>query len=63
MNAKIYFTVTMVVFGVVALLQLTRIVQDWTVIIGGEFVPMWASYVALVVAGGLAASAFRLRSR
>ena len=63
MNAKVYFTVTMVVFGLVALLQLARIVQDWTVIIGGDFVPMWASYVALVVAGGLSASAFRLRSR
>lgn len=63
MNAKTYHLVTMVVFGVVAVLQLTRIVQDWTVIIGGDFIPMWASYVALLVSAALAASAFRLWSK
>ena len=63
MNAKLYYLVTMVVFGLVALLQLTRIVQDWSVIVGGDFIPMWASYVALLVSGVLAASAFRLWSK
>ena len=63
MNAKSYYLVTMVVFGLVAVLQLTRIVQDWTVIVGGDFIPMWASYVALAVSGGLAVSAFLLRSK
>jgi TRAP-type C4-dicarboxylate transport system permease small subunit len=63
MNAKTYSLVTMVVFSLVALLQLTRIVQDWTVIVGGDFIPMWVSYVALLVSGVLAVSAFRLWSK
>ena len=61
MSNKNYATVTMIVFGAVAALQLTRIVQGWTVIVGGDFIPMWASYVALGVSGGLAAWAFKLR--
>lgn len=63
MNTKDYLTVTMLVFAVVALVQLTRIVQGWAVIIGGDFIPMWASYVTVAVAGGLAGWAFVLRSK
>jgi hypothetical protein len=37
----------------VALFHLVRIFMEWTVIIGDWSIPMWASWIALVVAGGL----------
>ena len=60
MNAKTYHLVTMVVFGLVALLQFLRMFLGWPVSIGGVAVPMFASTIAFVVAGGLATWAFLL---
>ena len=51
---KPFTTVAVVVFGLVALLQLLRVVSGWEVIVNGVAVPIWASGVAFVVAGGLA---------
>jgi uncharacterized integral membrane protein len=43
-----------VIFAVVALFHLVRIYMDWPVMIGDWSVPMWVSWIGLVVAGGLA---------
>jgi len=40
---------------VVALVHLMRIIYGWVVTIVGADVPMWASVLGLVIAGGLAA--------
>jgi hypothetical protein len=45
----------------VALFHLARIFMEWTVIIGDWFIPMWVSWIALVVAGGLALLGLRLK--
>jgi len=37
--------------------------MEWTVIIGDWSIPMWASWIALVVAGGLALLGLRLNER
>jgi len=47
------------VFSVVALLQLVRFVLGWEVVIEGHLIPVWASGVAFIVAGGLAAALWR----
>ena len=52
-----------VVFAVVALFLLMRIFMQWTVIIGDWSVPKSASWVALIVAGGLALLGLRLGQR
>ena len=52
-----------VIFAVVALFHLVRIFIEWTVIIGDWSIPMWASWIALVVAGGLALLGLRLSER
>ena len=44
----------------VALFHLIRIFEDWPVIIGEWSVPKSLSWVALIVAGGLALLGFRL---
>lgn len=50
------------IFLVVALLHGLRLVFRWEAVIAGWQVPPWVSGVALVVAGWLAAAAFKLRS-
>ena len=37
--------------------------MEWTVIIGDWSIPMWVSWIALVVAGGLALLGLRLSER
>jgi hypothetical protein len=54
------FYVAAVIFAAVALLHLTRIYMGWPVMIGGWSVPMWVSWIGLVVAGGLAFFGLRL---
>jgi hypothetical protein len=51
---KPFTMIAVVVFSLVALLQLVRLVQGWQVIVNGWPIPLWASGVACVVAGGLA---------
>ena len=43
-----------VIFAVVALFHLARVFMEWAVIIGHWSIPMWVSWIALVVPGGLA---------
>jgi hypothetical protein len=59
MDRKTYFMVAGIIFTLVALFHLVRIFEDWPVIIGDWSVPKSVSWVALIVAGGLALFAFR----
>jgi hypothetical protein len=52
-----------IIFAVVALFHLVRIVAEWTIIIGDWSVPKSVSWVALIVAGGLALVGLRLSQR
>ena len=52
-----------VIFAVVALFHLVRIYMSWPVMIGDWSVPMWASWIGLVVVGGLAFFGLRLAER
>jgi hypothetical protein len=54
MNQKTFSIVAGVIFAVVALVHLVRIYMDWPIVIGDWSVLMWVSWIALVVAGGLA---------
>ena len=48
------------IFGVVALAHLHRLVRHWPIDVAGHTVPLWVSWVALVLAGGLSIWALRL---
>jgi uncharacterized membrane protein YecN with MAPEG domain len=54
MGAKTFSLVAGIIFAVVGLFHLVQIFEEWPVIIGDRSVPMSASWVALLVAGGLA---------
>ena len=54
-----YAVVSGSIFGLVALLQAIRAFNQWPVQVGPLAVPVWFSWIAFVVAGGLAVWAFR----
>jgi hypothetical protein len=60
--SKNYIVVSGLVFGVITLAQVLRAVMQLPVHVGGFEIPVWASWVAAVVAGGLCAWAFRSQS-
>jgi hypothetical protein len=61
MSRRSYALVTGVIFLVIAILHLLRVIFGWAAIIGGWIMPIWVSWVALVVAGYLAYEGFRMR--
>ena len=63
MTEKTFATIAAVIFALVALLHLLRLVMGWSVVIDSWTVPMWVSWVALVVAGGLSYYGARLAMR
>jgi hypothetical protein len=63
MDQKTFSLVAGLIFALVALLHLVRIFEEWTVIIGDWSVPKSVSWIALIVAGGLALLGLRLGQR
>jgi hypothetical protein len=60
MNSKSFFLIAGTVFGIVAIAHLLRIVMSLPVTIGEWGVPIWASWAAVIVAGGLSFIGLRL---
>ena len=56
---KPFTAIAVVVFTLVALLQLLRVVLGWDVTVNGISIPIWASAIAVAVAAGLAAMLWR----
>ena len=56
---KRYALVSGAVFSLIALVQLTRAVNQWRAEVGTWQVPVWLSWIAFVVAAALAVWAFR----
>jgi putative Mn2+ efflux pump MntP len=55
MTAKSYSRLAAVIFAVVAVLQLIRAASGWSITVGATTsIPLWASWVACVIAGVLA---------
>jgi hypothetical protein len=46
--------IAVAVFGLVAILQLIRVILGWEVSVNGVSIPVWVSGIAVVVAGALA---------
>ena len=51
---KPFTTLAIAVFTIVAVLHLLRIFMGWEVVVSGTVIPMLASYLGLLIAGGLA---------
>jgi hypothetical protein len=62
-NQKTFNVVASVIFALVALLHLLRIYMGWPIVIGSSTVPMWASWIGLIVAGSLSYFGLSLATR
>ena len=51
---KPFTTVAVLVFSLIALVQLTRVAMGWEVTVNGIVIPYWASVIAFAVATLLA---------
>jgi hypothetical protein len=60
MDQRTYNIVTASLFLIVAVLHLLRIIFGWPARIGDLDIPLWASWLALIVTGGLAYCGLRL---
>jgi hypothetical protein len=63
MNQKTFDLVAGIIFALVALLHLLRIYAGWPIVIRNWAVPLWFSWVGLLVAGALSYSGLRLVAR
>ena len=42
-----------IIFAIIAMLHLLRSIFNWEVLINGYIIPIWFSYIAVIVAGFL----------
>jgi hypothetical protein len=56
---KPFSLIAALVLGLVAVVQLLRVILGWSVVINGFAIPLWASAVACLVAAALAAMVWR----
>ena len=56
---KPFTTIASVIFSLVAVLHVLRLIFGWQAVIDGLVIPMWASVVGLIIAGGLAIMLWR----
>lgn len=57
--SKPFTTIAVVVLALVALLHLARVLVGWEVVVDGAQLPLWPSWMAVVIAGGLAVMVWR----
>lgn len=63
MSNKTFSLAGGVIFLLIAIGHLLRVVFGWTFIVGGVSVPMWASGLAVLIAGFLAYEGIRLSTK
>ena len=56
---KPFTIIAVVMFSLIALLQLLRVLLGWEVIVNGVAIPLWVSWIAFAVAAALAAMVWR----
>ncbi len=57
---RAYLQISGTLFGLIALGHLLRLFRHWPVDLAGYMVPLWVSWVGLLLAGGLSVWALRL---
>ena len=60
MNQTTFSLAAAVIFGLIALGHVLRIVFGWSMTVQDFSVPMWPSWIAIIVMGYLAYEGFRL---
>ncbi len=63
MTQKTFSLIAGLIFLVIALMHVLRLAFEWQATLAGRAMPMWVSWVAILVAGYLAYEGFRLGTR
>ncbi len=63
MKDKVYLLISGAVLGIIATIQLFRIINEWPIQIGSWSFPMWLSWLVIAFFGTLSVWAFRLASQ
>lgn len=63
MSTKTYYSMTVSVFFLLALLHLPRIAFGWSAIINGVTIPLWVSWFGVALAGYLSYRGFTGKER
>lgn len=61
MSQKSFYSLTGIIFLIVVIVHLLRVVNGWSVSIGTFDMPVWASWVAVVLASYLSYQGLRRR--
>ena len=61
MDRHSYFTVSAVIFLIVAVVHGLRVMNGWDAMVGGYAVPVWASYIAAAAGLYLAWTGYNFR--
>jgi hypothetical protein len=56
---KPFTLIAIVLFSLIALMQLLRLILGWEVVVNGMPVPVWVSGIAFVIPAGLAVMLWR----
>ena len=59
MDKRPFTLLAAILLLVIAIAHLLRIVDGWQVTVADSIVPLWVSWIALVVSGGLSVMLFR----
>ncbi len=60
MSAQLYARVTASLFLLLFVFHLLRLIYGWDAQIGGFQIPMWLSWIAMILAGFISAFGFKL---
>ncbi|HEY4506226.1 MAG TPA: hypothetical protein VJJ24_02180 [Candidatus Paceibacterota bacterium] len=63
MDKQTYYKAAGVIFLIIAVLHLFRAIYEWEAIMGGYVIPVWYSWVAVVIAGYLGIRGMQLAKR
>ena len=63
MTAQHYSRLAAAIFAIIALLQLLRAISGFEIVVGGEIMPVWPSWIAALIAGFLAYLGFTAGGR
>lgn len=60
MKVKTYTMVAAIIFSLITFVHLLRVLIGWEGVIGGWQIPMWLSWLAVIIAGAMAYKGFQL---
>jgi hypothetical protein len=63
MGRKPFTLIAAIIFAVMAVLHAFRLYSGFTIVLGSHDIPVWASWIGLVVAGVLCIGLFRESQR